>query len=114
MNRFNCGILFSVVVTIVLAGLSAAIVHPYVHALKNAHHVASHHVEVPDHDQGILHIDTADNCYVCTFSKNLTFDQPAITEFNSDVVTDRVHPLLSIHFRDVLNFSFFLRGPPLI
>ncbi|MDR9366657.1 MAG: hypothetical protein RI575_15070, partial [Balneolaceae bacterium] len=74
---------------------------------------ASHHVEVPDHEEAISHLSNAENCYVCTFSKNLTFDHSAITLDNSDVVIDSVHLLLSFHFSDTFNFSFFLRGPPL-
>jgi hypothetical protein len=112
MNKFNCNKLFSVFLVIVLVGLSTAILHPYVHAFNNIGH-STHHTEIPA-ENGVSHIDSTDNCYVCTFSKNLTFDQAAIKVFKSDVVTERIHLLPSFHFTDILNFSFFLRGPPLL
>lgn len=113
MKRFKSGISFFLVLISILAGLGAAILHPYVHALHTTEHTHSHHSEAPGQDQNISHIDAADNCYVCTFSNKLTVSQTADSACTPGLVTDAAVPLPFLHCSDDFKSAIFLRGPPL-
>lgn len=114
MNRVNSSKLLSTILPFILLGLVAVILHPYVHVFNHDHHDTTQHVEVPVQEEGASDVDISDSCYACTLSKSLSFEKTPIINFGSDVVTERVSLLVTNHFYTVFNFSFLLRGPPLV
>lgn len=111
MKKLRTGIPFLLLLVGIFAGLGAYILHPYVHVLTHDAHLVETH---SDHGQSpAKYSDSADNCYVCIFSKQLVLDG----------LRGDIHPVKLLRGLNVLiPFSFFsdsddavifLRAPPL-
>lgn len=110
MDRFRGGISFLIVLTSILTGLGAAILHPYVHVLKTGEHASQHTGKT---HQELVHIDSPDDCYVCTFSKKLTFDNATDIVLELTLIPDSPQILPFFCFSYGYDSVIFLRAPPL-
>lgn len=111
MDRFKGGISFLIVLTSIFTGIGAAILHPYVHLLQ----MEEYPVPQPEDTQQVLmKIDIADSCYVCTFSKKLTFDEG--TDITPKLTLIPTIPQIISHVCFDYGYEpiIFLRAPPLV
>lgn len=100
-------------ISLILTSLCAVIAHPFVHLLNNEwDNIFDEHPE--DVHQTLANVTTEIDCYVCTFSKILAFDEFSVTvdyRFPSDEFTTSNH-FFSNNFNSPL--IIYLRAPPAI